>query len=317
MTMPSDASIRTYISSLNSLAKDLGHQHQPEGWAWLSNAKSVWNTIDTSISNRGENISWATKSVRLFSIKYLLEAEEAPHAIWADYEPYVIEVKNELEKQYAENTKSANEAAQWMTLVELKKVLDDIEKQVPKRIDSSNPGGYRNLMKYLVLKFHLDTPIRNDLSDAKIYKDPRPEDIADESCNYIILDSANRTGEFIDNIYKTKARYGTLKFPLTQAMTEDLLQYYNILIVHSPDHWFITNIDGEQMTRNNFTKFVQGIFRPYGKNISTSMLRKIIRSDFECMTKEDFIIEQQSIELARIMGHTLGVAKKYYTKVID
>lgn len=315
--MPSDSSIKTYISSLNTLAKDLGHQHQPEGWAWLTNAKIVWDAINTSTTSRGETITWATKNVRLFSIKYLLEAEEAPQAIWKEYEPYVLEVKKELDKQYAENVKSANEAAQWMTLVEVKKVLDDIEKQVPKRIDSSNPTGYRNLMKYLVLKFHLDTPVRNDLSDAKIFKDPRPEDIADESCNYIVLDTATRTGEFIDNIYKTKARYGTLKFPLTQEMTEDLLQYYNILMAHSPDHWFIVNIDGEQMTRNNFTKFVQGIFRPYGKNISTSMLRKIIRSDLEMLTKKDLLIEQQSIELARIMGHTLGVAKKYYTKVVD
>jgi hypothetical protein len=317
MPLPSDSSIRTYVSSLNSLARDMGYDAQPEGFAWVANASQVWSIMNSAITNKGEPLSLGTKSTRLFSIKYLLECLDAPEDIWDSYEPYVAIVKKALDDRYADNQKSAKEEAEWMSLADLKKVLDDLEKSVPKKIDITNGSAYRNLMKYLVLKFHLDTPIRNDLSDAKIYKNPTDEQIADESMNYIVIrtEGSKKTGQFIDNIYKTKFRKGQLVFDLDESLVNDLFQYYDILVEFSPHHWFIINNDGEQMQRNNFTKFVQSIFRPYNKNISTSMLRKIIRSDFDSLTKEDIEIEQESKELARRMGHSLGVAKKYYVKV--
>jgi hypothetical protein len=317
MPLPSDSSIRTYVSSLNSLARDLGFDAQPEGFAWVANAPHVWAIINTALSNKNEPLSLGTKSTRLFSIKYLLECLDAPEDIWATYEPYVAIVKKGLDEKYADNAKSAKEEAEWMSFADLEKVLDDLEKSVPKKIDITNGSAYRNLMKYLVLKFHLDTPVRNDLSDAKIYKNPTPEQIADESMNYIVLrtEGGARTGQFIDNIYKTKFRNGQLVFDLEESLVNDLFQYYDILVEFSPHHWFVINNDGEQMQRNNFTKFIQSIFRPYNKNISTTMLRKIITSEREPKSKDDLVIEQKSKELARRMGHTLGVHLKYYVKV--
>ncbi len=317
MPLPSDSSIRTYVSSLNSLARDLGYDAQPEGFAWVANAPHVWAIMNSAITNKGEPLSLGTKSTRLFSIKYLLECLDAPKDIWATYEPYVAIVKKGLDEKYADNAKSAKEEAEWMSMADLKKVLDELEKSVPKKIDITNGSAYRNLMKYLVLKFHLNTPIRNDLSDAKIYKNPSDEEIADESMNYIVIrtEGGARTGQFIDNIYKTKFSKGQLIFDLEESLVNDLFQYYDILVEFSPHHWFVINNDGEQMQRNNFTKFIQSIFRPYNKNISTTMLRKIFKSDKEHLTKEDIEREKEAKELARIMGHSLGIAKKYYVKV--
>ena len=315
MPIPSDSSIRTYVSSLNSLARDLGYDAQPEGFLWLTNASHVWSIINSALSNKGEPLSLGTKSNRLFSIKYLLECEDAPEDVWNSYEPYVAIVKKALDAQYADNAKSAKQEAEWLSSDDIKKILDDLEKSVPKKIDITNASAYRNLMKYLVLKFQLNTPVRNDVADAKIYLNPAPEDIADESINYIVLNSSNRSGQFIDNIYKTKFRNGQLVIDLEQSLVDDLFQYYDTLINFSPHHWFILNNDGDRMERNNLTKFIQSIFRPYNKNISTRMLRTIISTEAEHLTKEDLVVEKKTLELCRQMGHSLGVHKKYYTKV--
>lgn len=315
MPIPSDSSIRTYVSSLNSLARDLGYDAQPEGFAWVANAPHVWSVINSALSNKGEPLSLGTKSNRLFSIKYLLECEDAPKDVWNSYEPYVAIVKKGLDAQYADNAKSAKQEAEWLSLDDINKILDDLEKSVPKKIDITNASAYRNLMKYLVLKFQLKTEVRNDVADAKIYLNPAPEDIADKSINYIVLNSYDKCGQFIDNIYKTKLDDGQLILDLEESLTNDLFQYYDTLIAFSPHHWFILNNDGDRMERNNLTKFIQSIFRPYNKNISTRMLRTIIATEARHLTKEQVEIERETKKLCYRMGHSLGVHLKYYTKV--
>ncbi len=60
------------------------------------------------------------------------------------------------------------------------------------------------------------------------------------------------------------------------------------------------------MTRNDFTHFMQSIFEPLGKNISTTMIRKIIVSSL-------YPVEQMK-QLAQVMGHSMNVAMEYYAK---
>ena len=134
-------------------------------------------------------------------------------------------------------------------------------------------------MRYLILKIHIETPLRNDLAEAKIFKDPDQDDIKDTDYNYIVLDSKAKTARFIANVYKTKDIHGKIKFNWSQDIYNELAHYYDDIVDKSTENYFIVNQNGDKMTPNNYTKFMKSIFTDYDVNISTSMIRHIIISD--------------------------------------
>jgi hypothetical protein len=299
--MPNENSVRTYTHSLAGLARDLGYQTIPDGTAWLEDHVKVFKAIKTTPSPN----TWNSK---LFAIKYFLDIHDAPELL-EEYEILISIVKEQIEDARS-NKKTDKETANWMSKGQLLSVLEDLRKSCRNSI--TNLPEYKNVMKYLCLKIHIETPLRNDLCNSKIYIDPHKELLENKNFNYIILDTADKKAYFIDNVYKMKDRHGTLKIEWTDPIYKELVKYYNDIIgFKSVDNYFIVNQNGDKMTPNNYTKFINSIFKPYGKSISTSMIRHIIVSE---VYELDEAKEIEKVKLARIMGHTTDVAAKIYAK---
>jgi len=298
-----ESTIRTYTAHLNSLSRDLGHSIMPEGYGWLKDHKTVFETIKVSPSAN----TWNNK---LFAVKYLLDLEDAPKSLVKSYEVYITDVKAQIDQKYADNKKSDKEEANWLTKDQLMDILDDLEKKTKKSISSRKD--YKDIMKYLCLKIHIETPLRNDLANAKIFLDPSEDDMKDQEFNYIALDSATKTAKFIDNVYKTKERHGRLVISWSADIAKELFHYYKDLVGITYDNFFLTNNNGDKMTPNNYTKFLKSIFTDYDKNISSSMIRHIVVSDLYDLDEET---EAKKKQLAHNMGHTKGVQSAIYAKV--
>jgi site-specific recombinase XerD len=91
----------------------------------------------------------------------------------------------------------------------------------------------------------------------------------------------------------------------------DIITYYKHLTNYKKandinNDWMLLTKNNNKMTRNDFTYFVKSIFEPLGKNISTTMIRKIIVSNL-------YPVEQMKA-LAHTMGHDIGTAMEYYAK---
>lgn len=303
----SQSTLQTYTSALNALARDMGYGITliyPEGWHWLKNHKRVWKVIQLSESPH-------TQNTKLFAVKHVLEMhEDAPVALMLAYEDYISIVKEKISEIYQGNRKSVKQEGNWMDKKEVEEILKDLEKKVKRSFD--NRKDYKDVMKYLVLKIHLETPFRNNLAEAKIFMDPSKEDLEDKSINYIVLDSEDDSAVFIDNNYKTKNKYGQRTIIWTKEIAKELFHYYHDIIAINKDHWFLTNNNEEKMTANNYTKFLQSIFSGTGKKISSSLLRSIVVSDLYKLDPED---EKKKDQLAHDMGHSRNTAQKVYAKI--
>lgn len=300
----SESSIKTYTAALNSLARDMGYQVIPEGYGWLKDAGKVYEVIKNSYT------SYNTRANKLFAIKYLLDIHDAPPAVLLKYEDYISEVKEAIEEQRADNKKSQKEKDNWLSKEQLLEILKHLEEKTKR--GAKNMTDYRNVMRFLILKIHIETPLRNDLADAKIFMDPDEDDIKDTDYNYIVLDSKAKTARFIGNVYKTKASHGQIKFNWSRDIYNELAHYYNDIVDKSTENYFIVNQNGDKMTPNNYTKFMKSIFTDYDINISTSMIRHIIVSD---LYELDETKQASKKDLAYKMGHTTKTAETIYAKI--
>lgn len=297
-----ESTIRVYTANLNSLARDMGYSVMPEGYTWLKNHKAVFETIKLSPSKN----TWNNK---LFAVKYLLDLLDAPKNIALNYENYIAETKEQIEEARS-NKKTPKEDENWLTKKQLMDVLKDLESQTKRSIKTL--AEYRNVMKYLCLKIHIETPLRNDLANSKIFLDPTDSDLENKDYNYIVLDSQTKVATFIDNVYKTKARHGTLVINWGEEISRELFLFYEPIINFTTDNYFLINQNGEQMTPNNYTKFLKGIFSSYDKNISSSMIRHIVVSELYELDEEKELAKK---DLAYKMGHTQAIAGSIYAKL--
>jgi site-specific recombinase XerD len=95
------------------------------------------------------------------------------------------------------------------------------------------------------------------------------------------------------------------------SVANDIITYYKHLTNYKKTNginndWMLLTKNNDKMTRNDFTYFVKSIFEPVGKNISTTMIRKIIVSAL-------YPVEQMKA-LAHTMGHGISTAMEFYAK---
>lgn len=320
--MISQNTINVYNSALKALARDLGYEAEllfPDGYHWLSDSEKVINVLKT--------MPLTTQNNKLFAIKYALNLAEAPTQIFKPYNDYIDIIFKEIKKRQADKAKTEKEEANWLEKEDLQIIVDDLKKNLPLKINTMN--NYRNVMKYLVVRIHMETPLRNDLADAKIYFDPDAKQIEqialDKKYNYILVIAPTKA-KYINNQYKTKAIYDQININFSESLSYDLFHYAKEIIeytagavldpkdkeMETTDNLFLVNNERDKMNRNSYTKFMKSIFAPYEKKISSTMIRHIIVSDVYKLDKEK---EEEKKELARKMGHSQATAYQIYAKV--
>ena len=250
---------------------------------------------------------------------------DAPNEIYEPYLEYTGVVKDAIASAKADKAKSDKEEANWMEKEDLEIVVEDLKKNLPLKINRMDQ--YRAVMKYLVLKIHIETPLRNDLADAKIYLDPNNDELYEiannDNYNYILAISPT-SAKYINNQYKTSKKYKQINIDFSPRLSFDLFHYAKEIIEYTADalldpkgsemtnNLFLVNNERDKMNRNSYTKFMKSIFAPYEKKISSTMIRHIIVSDLYDLNKEK---EAEKKELARVMAHNPITAYIHYAKV--
>lgn len=170
-----------------------------------------------------------------------------------------------------------------------------------------NVGGHRTKRKsqqFLLMSVlvHL-RPKRADLGSIHIFynKDPNRTDI-----NYIVLRKKRDGSSFlVMNMYKTSKYYQTVEEDLQEGLVRDILTS----IKRWPRNFLFVKEDGEPMSNNTYTQFVQATFKElFGRETGVSLLRHIYIS--EKLDFDDMTLEEQEEE-ARLMLHTSGLQRRY------
>jgi len=296
-----DSSIRVYALNLTNVAKELG---KPLSVELFSDFKVVNDYFKKSEAKNN------TIKNKVSAIVNYLKMMKANKPIIKEYIDYLDILSIMIGEEKGENVKSVKEDENWMSKEQLEQFAKTLKKELPKVVSD-----YANLdkwMKYIALTWHINYPTRNELADTAILSKIKMK-TNDPNINYIVVNSKEKKVEALIQAYKTVKTYDTIDIVINNSVAKDIIKYFTILKKYKKvngitNDWLIISKDGEKLSRNNYTTFVQDIFEPTGKKIGTTMIRKIIVSDV-------YDIKRMN-ELARVMGHSISQAQTTYAKII-
>lgn len=292
-----ESTLRIYVLSLLQIASYYDKPLSPELFSDIKEIKSDFEKLKYSNS---------TLKNKLSAIIVYLKMMKQPSTLISEYSDYIDMLAGKISKEHSKMNKSIKEQDNWMSKQQLEEFINKLRDELPSKPTSQ--VDMSKWMKYITLLVHVNYPFRNELADTQIVTkitNNSPE------INYFIVDKKNKKVSVLIQNYKTKKTYKDIKINIVPEVAEDILTYYKHLNNYKKlnkidNDWFILNKSNEKMSRNDFTYFVKSIFEPLGKNISTTMIRKIIVSDL-------YPVEKMK-ELAQVMGHDTNTAMEFYAK---
>ena len=170
---------------------------------------------------------------------------------------------------------------------------------------------------YLYLRLYQLAPIRDNFQ-LKIITDSK--DATDKSTNYIILPPIIKkgngkgkklvfkiSGSLVIKTYKTKNKYGELKFPLTAEVTELTRQYMQNNKINVGDYLF-GNYAMSMYVSNELKKI--GIEQ---KHQAINYLRHAVSSQFHILNPN--ATPEERLNFAETMAHSETMSKMYIQKI--
>jgi len=290
-----DSSLRVYCLNLMHIANYYDKSLTPE---LFKEPNAIRDDLEEL------KYSTATLKNKLSSIIIYLRMKKQPEELINKYVDMFESLSNKMSKEHSTMNKTDKENDNWMSKEELIKYLSILKKELPK--NPTTKSEMSKWMRYITLLIHINYPLRNELADTEIINKIINND---PNINYIQVKKDNVSA--LIQAYKTKKTYKDIKFNFVKEVADEIRKYYKHLSNFKKNNninndWFLMAKNNEKMTRNDFTHFMKSIFEPLGKNISTTMIRKIIVSSL-------YPVEQMK-QLAQVMGHSTNVAMEYYAK---
>jgi hypothetical protein len=277
---------------------------------YLSNIRKVFkevfkNDIDITHLNQFvkvrkylDKLNPATRKNIMTSLMVLLKAFDVNKRTLNKYQKYFEVLVSDYENNYDNQIKSEKENKNWITWIQLNKKIKDLDNQISEFDMSVLTKNQRDsIQQHLVLVLYTEIPpMRNDYALMKVYhnKEVKGENYIHLAKKLIIL-----------NKYKTSKTYGEKKIDIPNNVIKIISRWINI----TENEYLLINIrDGNPMTNNGLTKYLNKIFKP--KKVSTTLLRKLYLSE-----KYPVVHNRKDMKKdAYVMGHSLETQQGIYRK---
>ena len=234
-------------------------------------------------------------------------------------EKYVT-IRDKLNEQYAEDQStgkiSEKQKNNFVEISEIQKMLTQMENEIKrdklKKKENINRNDLNLLLGYTLFSFLLRLPTRNDMSGMKIISKTEYNKLSDkqkENENYLVKEKNKMF--IVLNEYKTKKAYGQKIIDIPKDLEKILRMFIRITKKDNGDVLF-TNLKGDPITRNGISQLLIKISKEYlNKNISTTMMRKIVLSD------KFSDVNEEKQKMAEITGHDVSTMDAVYIKQKD
>lgn len=250
------------------------------------------------------NYSMNTIKNKVSSIISYLKMKKEDAKLIEKYKDYFDMLDSRILRNAHKMQKSEKEEKNWVTKDELLKQLEYLKSQLSK--DPNTYGEILKWMKYIILLIHITYPFRNDLSSAEIIKG---DDKMTDDINYILINK--KQSKFIIQAYKTKRTYKKKDINIIPNISNEIIKYEQVLDNYKnknniQNKLFLIDRKGNKFSTNDFTIFFKSIFENINKDITATIIRKIIVSS---------LYDVKAIkELSGVMMHSPGTALQFYAK---
>ena len=225
------------------------------------------------------------------------------------------EIRDQLNQQYLEQQQSGKitdkQSDNFISKNELLNMLSIMEKEIKKNKLKSkndlNADDIELLTRFTIFTFLINLPVRNDLAGMKyINKSMYNKTTTEDKTNYLVKDKSKMFA--VLNDYKTKGTFGSKIIDIPKSVEKVLKMFIKSTKKDFGDVLFV-NRRNEPISRNGLSQFLLKTSQKYlDKNISTTMIRKIVFSD-EYSEKN-----KSQKKLANIAGHSVELQNLVYVK---
>ncbi len=228
-----------------------------------------------------------------------------------------VSIRDKLNEQYAEDQSSGKisekQKNNFVEISEIQKMLNQMENEIKrdklKKKENITRNDLNLLLGYTLFSFLLRLPTRNDMSGMKIISKTEYNNLTDkqkENENYLVKEKSKMF--LVLNEYKTNKKYGEKKIDVPKDLEKILRMFIRITKKSNGDVLF-TNLKGDTITRNGISQLLIKTSKEYlNKNISTTMMRKIVLSD------KFADVNEEKQKMAHITGHDVSTMDNVYIK---
>lgn len=189
------------------------------------------------------------------------------------------------------------------------KMMDEIKSKGLKKKENLNGKEKELMMVWLIYNFLMRIPTRNDMAGQRIITKSAYNKLSEEdkkAGNFIVKEKGKMFGVY--NEYKTSKKYGEKKIEIPKDL-EKMINLYVKKTGKSMGDVLFTTSTGNPLNRNQISQLLLKTSKKYlGKNISTTMMRKIVASHHLGDLKK------KQEELADKMMHSVDVQNSVYIK---
>jgi len=265
-----ESSVKLYITNLKKIYREIecgGRKEQIcsfDNLDFLNDYDKVMKTLEDENSN--------TKKNRLIAVVVSLQATEADKKLIEKYQKSMLELAEQSNENYKKQEKSDKQKENWVEYKDLVNLVNEMLKRIKKhgilKKDVISKAEYNLLQEYIVLRFYLNFPLRNDLAEVKVISNKDEDNKID---NFLHVDGDKIT--LLLNDYKTAKTFGPQEYELDEKFSKIV----RIFLKHNTSGWFITKTNRQDpISANGITKLLNRLFmRELDKKISTSMIRHI------------------------------------------
>jgi hypothetical protein len=265
-----DSSVNLYLTNLKKIYRDIECDGKKEAICNFDNLNFLNNYERVMSSLADENTN--TKKNRLIAIVVSLQATDGDKKLIEKYTKEMIELANKSNENYKKQEKTQKQKENWVEYEDLVRLANEMLARLKKHSiltkEELTRAEYNLLQEYIVLRFYLNFPLRNDLADVKVISDKSEDNKKD---NFLLVDGNDIS--LLLNDYKTVKTFGPQSYDIDKKFSKVI----KIFLKHNKSGFFITKSNRtEAITPNGITKLLNRLFkRELDKTISTSMIRHI------------------------------------------
>lgn len=310
-----DSSARMYVSYLNRVSEDINGTpyNSNEFLKDFDKVKLFLSKLSNSIQkNMVSAILVAITKSKLVPVEGFVETYEL-------YNRYLKGLYTATEK--VENQKNIRECNNWLEWDDIIKITD-IKRKIIKSVGLNSTSksaitsvNFELLQQYVILSLYtMLPPKRLEYGDMEIINEIEFNKLSDkekEKTSYLVIYSKVKK-YFAFGIDRLKSHNNIDIFEKIE-IPKDLNKVLNVWLNYNKSKYLLLNEHGNMLTRNGLTRQLLKIFEPYGKSISSQMLRKVYLSE---MNKDMFERQAKEVELCRKMNHSRKIAETHYIKRI-
>jgi hypothetical protein len=272
-----ESSIHNYITNLRMLSKKCNQDQTKQlSSQFLKDFSKIKQCIDEITNNN-------TKKNRLTAVLVALHSDDTPDTKLIDkYQALLKQIMVKVNEQINSQEKTKTQQDNWIDFDTVKKILNtmltDINDAGLWTKEKLSKTEYAMIQKYVLLRFYVANPIRNNVANCKVISQKEYDDLKDKTENYLIKDKSGTAGKshykFMLNNFKNVKRLGVKVLTIDTALSKILTRW---LRINQSGYFFTLNDKVTPITSNHVTKLLNSIFKKYaeGKKLSTSMLRHI------------------------------------------